>query len=540
MEVVVMKKYLFAFLLLLLPAVCFGLTVTAPTAGQLIPAGSTYTAVQWTPSAGATQFNILLSSDNGLTWKLQNKSGKVPGTTFDWAVPLMPKNKTQCLIKVVGFDNLGKKVEVGKSAVFTINVLNVTYPDGSADSLDAGHIKTITWDTATLAAATDTKLSYTVDGGLTWLPITTITGNPGTYDWTVPLVGTDKSAKLKVVLMNGAAKVAADTSGAFPIEVAPKTNANANGTYYMPYMDYDYFTLPGVMGTHVFNLAMNGAGLFDHTAYVSSRNPPPSPATNVPYSVSPDGQIVAGNARGIISDDDNMILLAEVGKGKILGAGLAIKSSPGLSNAVLEGTYVMGQGGANLSGGGWVGRLTATFDGAGNGNIHCDDMTNGCAFADLPITYTVDPLTGQVSDSLGQQGMVTADGKVFSLVDFNVADNTITFSVAMKKASGGLSDATIAGKFIAATFGISVTHGPWVDIFQVKLNGKGGGSGTELYTSWPPLTPPHSVSYSVSPDGTLTLGSSVQGVVMDNGQGFLMMSISTEESSLSFGLKKAK
>ena len=262
--------------------------------------------------------------------------------------------------------------------------------------------------------------------------------------------------------------------------------------------------------------------------------------TNVPYTVSPDGQIVAGNARGIISDDDNMILLAEVGKGKILGAGLAIKSSPGLSNAVLEGTYVMGQGGANLSGGGWVGRLTATFDGAGNGNIHCDDMTNGCPFTDLPITYTVDPLTGQVSDSLGQQGMVTADGKVFSLVDFNVADNTITFSVAMKKASGGLSDATIAGKFIAATFGISVTHGPWVDIFQVKLNGKGGGSGTELYTSWPPLTPPHSVSYSVSPDGTLTLGSSVQGVVMDNGQGFLMMSISTEESSLSFGLKKAK
>ena len=536
-----MKKYLFALLLLLLPALCFGLTVTAPTAGELIPAGSTYTSIQWTPSAGATHFNILLSADNGLTWTLQNKSGKVPDTIFTWDVPPMTKNKTQCLIKVVGFDNLGNKVEVGKSAVFTVNVLNVTYPDGLADSLDAGHIETIVWDTATLAAVTDTKLSYTVDGGLTWVPIITLAGNPGTYDWTVPQFGTDRSAKLKVVLMNNAAKVATDTSESFTIEVSPKTNLNANGTYYLPYMDYDYLSLPGIMGTHVFNLAMNGAGLFDHATYVSSQNPPPSSATNVPYSVSPDGQIVAGNARGIISDDDNMILLAEPGKGKILGAGLAIKSTAGLTNAVLEGTYVMGQGGANLAGGGWVGRFTATFDGAGNGNIHCDEMTNGCAFADLPITYTVDPLTGQVSDSLGQQGMLTADGEVFSLVDFNVADNLISFSAGMKKSSGGLSDATMAGKFIAATFGISDTHGPWVDIFQVKLNGKGGGTATELYTSWPPLKPPRSVSYSVAPDGTLTLESSVQGVIMDNGQGFLVVdTISTGESSLTIGLKKTK
>jgi hypothetical protein len=239
-----------------------------------------------------------------------------------------------------------------------------------------------------------------------------------------------------------------------------------------------------------------------------------------------------------------MILLAETGKGKILGAGLAIKSTAGLTNAVLKGTYVMGQGGANLAGGGWVGRLTATFDGAGNGNIHCDDMTNGCAFADLPITYTVDPLTGQVSDSLGQQGMVTADGKVFSLVDFNVADNLISFSAGMKKSSGGLSDTTMAGKFIAATFGISVTHGPWVDIFQVKLNGKGGGTATELYTSWPPLTPTHPVIYSIGADGSLGLGptgTEVQGIAMEDGQGFLVVdTISTGESSLTIGLKKAK
>lgn len=540
-----MKKCFFASLLLLLPALCFGLTMDAPTAGELIPAGSVYTSIQWTPTAGSTKFNVYASFDNGLTWSTPlNKTGKVSGTTFDWTVPPMTKNKTKCKIKVIGYNDAGTKLEAGISSAFTINVLNVIYPNALTDVLDAGHIRTITWDTATLATVTDTKLSYTVDSGLTWLPIAAISGNPGTYNWTVPQFGSDRNAKLLVVLMNGAAKAATDTSGTFTIEATPKTNLNADGIYYMPYMDYDYYTLPGALNTHVFGLTIDGAGLFDHTADVSSQNPPPSSATNVPYTVSPDGQIVAGNARGIISDDDNMILLAELGKGKLLGEGLAIKTASGLSNAVLDGIYVIGQGGVNLSGGGWVGRFTATFDGAGNGNIHCDDMTNGCAFTDLPLTYTVNPLTGQVSDSLGQQGMVTADGKVFSLVDFNAADNIISLLVGMKKAAGGLSNATGAGKFIAATFGISETHGPWTDIFQLKLNGKGGGSATELYTSWPPLTPTHPVQYTIGADGALVFdpsGANVQGIAMENGQGFMVIDTATVgESSLTIGLKKAK
>jgi len=57
-------------MILAIPSLSFGLTVTAPNAGELVPAGSTYTSIQWSPSAGASQFNILFSADNGLTWSL--------------------------------------------------------------------------------------------------------------------------------------------------------------------------------------------------------------------------------------------------------------------------------------------------------------------------------------------------------------------------------------------------------------------------------------------------------------------------------------
>jgi hypothetical protein len=45
------------------------------------------------------------------------------------------------------------------------------------------------------------KLYYTIDNGLTWKPITTLTENTGSYSWSVPPVTKDKTkCKVKVVL----------------------------------------------------------------------------------------------------------------------------------------------------------------------------------------------------------------------------------------------------------------------------------------------------------------------------------------------------
>ncbi|HEX2770775.1 MAG TPA: hypothetical protein VHN12_15985, partial [Geobacteraceae bacterium] len=143
-----MGKFLFLFLLM--PTLAFGLTVDTPTSQEIIPAGSDY-SLQWTATT-ATKFNLYASYNNGLTWgKALNNIEKVVGTSFDWSVPMPTKNMTKCKIKVIGYNDAGKKVETGISAAFTINVLNVLYPNGPADNLEAGHIKTVTWETPTPA-----------------------------------------------------------------------------------------------------------------------------------------------------------------------------------------------------------------------------------------------------------------------------------------------------------------------------------------------------------------------------------------------------
>jgi len=102
----------------------------------------------------------------------------------------------------------------------------------------------------------------------------------------------------------------------------------------------------------------------------------------------------------------------------------------------------------------------------------------------------------------------------------------------------------MAGKFLAAAFGLSDTHGPWVNIMQAKFNGKGGAIATELYASWHRLTPPHPAVYSVAADGTMSIGptgTENQGIVMGNGQGFLLIdNTAGHDSSMIIGLKTTK
>ena len=52
-------------------------------------------------------------------------------------------------------------------------------------------------------APTDPQVSVT-NGGTTWIPIKTLSGNPGSYEWTVPTLNAEKTkCKVKVVLLDG-------------------------------------------------------------------------------------------------------------------------------------------------------------------------------------------------------------------------------------------------------------------------------------------------------------------------------------------------
>jgi hypothetical protein len=186
-------------------------TVITPNGGEIIPSGSTYT-VQWGPAFNAA--DLQYSTNNGSTWK--TIASKVPGTSYDWLVPAPANNRTNCLVRVTGFNSSGRKVGKDISdSVFTIEVAKVTWPDGG-DTLKSGDTQTITWRaTETIRPVASVKLFYSTNGGTSWKAIKTVAGNPGRYDWTVPNVSSS-NCKIRVVLKgDGGATVGNDVSDGF-------------------------------------------------------------------------------------------------------------------------------------------------------------------------------------------------------------------------------------------------------------------------------------------------------------------------------------
>jgi hypothetical protein len=198
------------------------LTLEVPNGGELVPSGSTY-IIQWYAPPELATFKLKYSMNNGTTWKPIDSG--ITDTSYDWTVPIPPKDKKKCLVKVIGYDGWGEKVGVDKSdAPFTIAVVEVTSPNGG-EVLISGDPHTITWTTnETKEPVTKVVLKYTKNGGKRWKKIETLTENTGTYDWTVPDVPKTKiKCKVKVVLKDARGNtVGSDTSDSyFTIEPAP-------------------------------------------------------------------------------------------------------------------------------------------------------------------------------------------------------------------------------------------------------------------------------------------------------------------------------
>jgi YD repeat-containing protein len=173
------------------------LTLISPNGSEAIPSSSIYT-IRWAAPPAAVKFTLRYSINNGSKWKLIAKN--ITGSSYDWTVPIQKNNKKNCFVKVIGFNSSGTKVgEDISDSTFTIEVTKVTSPDGG-ETLTSGNTYAITWTTnGTIRPVTSTKLFYTINGGSKWIVIKTLTGNPGTYNWTVPNKPSS-NCKVKVVL----------------------------------------------------------------------------------------------------------------------------------------------------------------------------------------------------------------------------------------------------------------------------------------------------------------------------------------------------
>ncbi len=189
-------------------------TVLTPKGGEVIPTGSTYT-ITWEAPAAAVKFNLQYSINNGTSWK--TIANGVTGTSYNWTVPAQTANRPLSKVRVIGLNAAGTPLPAatgtGISNAFTIEVVRLTAPNGG-ETLHTGATQPITWTTyATTKPVTSVVLQYSTNGGTSWKAITTVTGNPGTYNWIVPAV-TSATSRVRVRLRNGAAVIGTDMSDA--------------------------------------------------------------------------------------------------------------------------------------------------------------------------------------------------------------------------------------------------------------------------------------------------------------------------------------
>ena len=193
--------------------VSWPIQVFQPNGGEILhPFDSSW--IQWSAASEAVSFTLSYSLNDGKTWNTIEEN--VTGNSYHWTVPTPPGNKRKCLVRVVGYDESGKKFGSDKSdALFTIEVVELLSPNESGETLYSGETYPISWEIyETKNPVAYVELFYTKDGGATWNLIESLSGSPENYNWLVPTVRSAKNeCKVKVVLKDVDGKtVGADSS----------------------------------------------------------------------------------------------------------------------------------------------------------------------------------------------------------------------------------------------------------------------------------------------------------------------------------------
>ena len=187
--------------------------VFQPNGGEILHPSDHYW-IQWSAASEAVSFTLSYSLNDGKTWNTIEEN--VTEDQYHWTVPTPPGNRRKCLVRVVGYDTSGEKLQSDKSdEFFAIEVVKLLSPDEIGETLYSGETYPISWEIyETKNPVAQVELFYTKDGGASWEPIKSLNGSPENYNWLVPTVRSAKSeSKVKVVLKDADGKtVGADSS----------------------------------------------------------------------------------------------------------------------------------------------------------------------------------------------------------------------------------------------------------------------------------------------------------------------------------------
>jgi hypothetical protein len=190
--------------------------LTAPNGGNFLAAGGTFD-ITWDSTVSAQSFTLSYSLNNGTTWLPVTNTNLIGVNDYLWTVPVPNGNVTTCKVKIVAYNGATIIGTDTSDAPFTMQVLNVTAPNGDIVSAKTGTY-TIGFLVSGLTNSSATAtISYTTNGGSSW-PVIGMESvpSPGSYIylWPVPAVSAVKSAKVKVVIKNKSGVVLATATSA--------------------------------------------------------------------------------------------------------------------------------------------------------------------------------------------------------------------------------------------------------------------------------------------------------------------------------------
>jgi len=183
------------------------LIVVNPAAGALITEGTQHDTITWTGTGLNHIKTFALSLDSGATWTTIGKD-TTNGFTYLWNVPNTVS--TKAMISITDSNGV-----TGQSGVFTIKsstspAIIVMRPTAGESIVGATQAYSITWTGSQIA--TQKIFAYSLDGGLTWRTIDTMSADIFTHNWNVPDTASTQ-ALVRITDKNGLT----GTSGLFRI-----------------------------------------------------------------------------------------------------------------------------------------------------------------------------------------------------------------------------------------------------------------------------------------------------------------------------------
>ena len=160
--------------------------VTSPNGSENWQAGSVQT-LTWVSAPTTSYFYVYYTTDGGSTWNMIGSS-YYSSNSLSWTVPNTPSSI--CKIKVVDYNNSCIYDMSNNYFTITPGSAKVTAPNGG-ESLYYGSTYSITW-TSAYYYGTYVSINYSLDSGLTWQPIVSVTNNTGSYSWSVPATFSNK------------------------------------------------------------------------------------------------------------------------------------------------------------------------------------------------------------------------------------------------------------------------------------------------------------------------------------------------------------